>query len=179
MKPALAMIAIGLGVLVAQGAIAVLVSPPYCPDLGLLFVIAIGLRWEGLGGGLCIATFLGYAADLLSGSLFGQHALLRLFTFVAARVSSRQLNLRGAFPIAVFAAGASLAYGLAVLVLGSFFAESVGLSWGWLADSLRHAPINALFAPLAALAVEKSLAWFGEEDALRRPLRLEARRRPA
>ena len=179
MKPALALLALGLMTLIAQGAITLLISPPYCPDFALLFVIAVGLRWEGLGGGLCIAAFLGYAADLLSGSLFGQHALLRIFTFIAARVSSRQLNLRGSFPLAVFTAGASLAYSLATLVLGSFFAESVGLSWGWLADSLRHAPINALFAPPVALAVEKSLAWFGEDDAFRRPLRLEARRRPA
>ena len=44
----MALIAAGLLALVLQGALATLLVPPWCPDLVLLVLIAIALRWEGV-----------------------------------------------------------------------------------------------------------------------------------
>ena len=179
MKAILVVLAAGVLVLIAQGALATVLPGPYCPDLGLLVVLGIGLRWEGLTSGIFIAAVLGFVADLLSGSLLGQHTLLRLFAFLGARVADRQLNLRGVLPLLIFGMAASLIYAVSVIALGSFVMESAGLSWPWLADALRHAPVNAVLTPAAAAAVGRLSGWLGEEEGGRRPLRLEAGRRPA
>ena len=176
MRRALALLIAGLAALLLQGGFASFLAPPWCPDLALLVVLALGLCWERVATGLLLAAGLGFGADLLSGSLVGEHALLRLFVFVGARLASRQLNLRGAAPLAVFAAGVSLAYGLALAGVASFFGVPTGIGWDWAVRSLEHALVNALAAPFVARAVEGVAAWSGEEESGRRPLRLEARR---
>ena len=173
MKRALALFFFGLIALVAQGALATIVRPPYCPDLALLAVIAIGLHWEGLASGLVMSALLGYATDLLSGSLLGQHTLLRLFAFAAARLGSQQLNLRGALPLAVFTSGGTLLYAACALALTSVFSTAASLAWSGVGDLVVHAFVNALFAPLASSMVRGLCVRLGEEDASRRSLRFE------
>ncbi len=167
--------ALGWLALVLQGALSTFVPPPYCPDLGLLVVIAIGLSWERAASGLVLAAALGFSADLLSGSLLGQHALLRLAAYTGSRLASRQLNLRGPLPLAVFAAGLSLVYAIAVLALTAFFVGAGSVSGGWLVDALQHALVNAALAPATSSLVEKLRHWSGTDDPGRRPLRLEPR----
>ena len=89
MKATLAVLLLGFAALVVQGALARTIPPPWCPDLALLVVIGVGLRWPGFLAGLLIAVPLGYAMDLLSGSLMGQHAFMRLVTYMIAAVASR------------------------------------------------------------------------------------------
>jgi rod shape-determining protein MreD len=173
----LALLGFGLVLLWLQGAVATFLPPRACPDLGLLAVLAIGLRWERLASGFALAGLLGFAADVLSGSLLGQHALLRLFVFAGARMASRQLNLRGALPLAVFAFGLSLAYALAAFALTDFFVPGSSASWGELATAAPHALLDALFAPLVSAGVERVSLLAGDDTADRRPLRLEPRER--
>ena len=101
MRQLLAMGALGVLALVIQSALATFVPPPYCPDLGLLVVIAIGLRWRGLTVGLLLAALLGFAADIMSGTLMGQHALLRMVAFASAFSRS---GVRKTSPSSAFAA---------------------------------------------------------------------------
>jgi rod shape-determining protein MreD len=169
----------GWAALVVQGAVSTFLPPPYCPDLGLLVVIAIGLCWERASSGLLLAFALGLAADTMSGSLLGQHALLRLAAYVASRLASRQLNLRGALPLAVFAAGLTLLDALAVLALTSFFTGSGSPGLGWFVDALQHGLVNAALAPAVSVLVERVGVWAGADDGSRRPLRLEPRGRGA
>ncbi len=176
MRWGIALVLFGLVALMAQGAVATFLPPPFCPDLALLVVLVLGLRWEGVASGLLMAALLGYATDMLSGSLLGQHALLRLFVFAGARLASSQLNLRGALPLSIFAAGVSLAYGGALLGLTGFFAAPAVPSWSWFADLVEHALVNAIVAPAVYSAVEWIALWSGEDEAGRRPLRLEPRR---
>lgn len=176
MKRAGLVVAAGLVTLVLQGALATLLPRTLCPDLGLLFVVALGLAWERATTGLVLSAGLGFAADLLSGSLVGQHALLRLFVFAAARLASRQLNLRGALPLTVFAGATSLAYALAVWLLTGFFVGSGAPGLELLGGALLHAVVNALAAPLVVTGLERTLALAAVEEAGRRPLRLEPRR---
>jgi cell shape-determining protein MreD len=104
----------GLLTLLLQGALAMIIPPPWCPDLLLLAVISIGLRWWGLARGLVLAYLLGFAADILSGSLVGSHALLGMLAFMSAVLAGRQLNLKGTLSLAVFGWAVSFFYGLAL-----------------------------------------------------------------
>ena len=169
---------IGILALVVQGALATLIRPPYCPDLALLAVITIGLRWRGLALGLCLAALLGFSADLLSGSLMGQHALLRLFAFASAFLAGRQLNLKGSLPFAVFAGSLSLAYSLAICAVSAFFIGGSALTWVDVGALLQHAVVNGIAAPWMLSLVTRVLSWAGEDDAAARTLHIDAQRRP-
>ena len=172
MKKGLAILGMGAFAIVLQGAVAGFLSPPWCPDLGFLIVIALGPRFASSAGGISIAATLGYLSDLLSGSLLGQHLLLRMLAFGAARRAGRQLDLRGLLPQAVFAGSLSGLNALAFAVVTAFFA---GSGFGWPAPSafLTHAAVDAVFAPLVAAAVDRVLAWVGEDDANRPLMRFD------
>jgi cell shape-determining protein MreD len=175
-KQAAILFAAGVVALIVQSALAVALPYPFCPDLGLLVVIAIGLFWEPLPSGFALAAGLGYVTDVLSGSLLGQHALLRLLSFAAARLGGRQLNLRGALPLAVFAAGLSVVYAVALQGVPAFFSGSATEVAAQIGRTGIHALANAIAAPLVALAIEWLFIWSGEDEAARRGLRFDAGR---
>ena len=177
MKRALALGALGLVALVAQGAAGMVLSPPWCPDLVLLVLIAIGLRWSGTAAGLAVAAVLGYATDLLSGSLLGQHALLDLLAFSATLLATRQLNLRGPLPLAVFAGALTFLYGLGMLAVTGFFVGVGELRLGWIGDQLIHAVVMGVFAPSVSSAIGRVDAWLGEDEPGARGLELGPRGR--
>jgi hypothetical protein len=87
-KRGLALLALGLLALVLQAAAASVLPPAWVPDLCLLVVMGIGIALRSLPVGIVLAAALGYATDLLSGSLLGEHALLRMAGYGAARVGS-------------------------------------------------------------------------------------------
>jgi rod shape-determining protein MreD len=153
MKLGFAFIVLGLGALILQGVLATLLPPPWCPDLVLLVLIGIGLRWENLSTGLPLAALLGYATDLLSGSLLGQHALLDLAVFAGTLLATRQLNLRGSWPLAFFAAGLAFANGLAMLAITGFFIGGVEIRVGWLSAQLIHAVVSGVTALFVSAGV--------------------------
>jgi rod shape-determining protein MreD len=169
------LIAVGLVALVLQGALATLLVPPWCPDLALLVLVAIALRWEGVAGGLLLAATLGYATDLLSGSLLGQHAILDLFAFSATLAATRRLNLRGPWPLAFFAACLSMIYGIAMLVITGFFIGGAPLRWAWIGAQLIHAAVSGAFAPAVSSVVGRVADWAGDEDGGHRPIALHRR----
>jgi rod shape-determining protein MreD len=178
LKRASTLLGLGVAALVLQGAVATVLPPPWAPDLALLVLIGIGLRWNGLAGGLMLAAFLGYATDLLSGSLLGQHALLDLFVFVATLVATRRLNLRGPWPLAFFAGVLTLVYGLGMLAISGFFVGGVELRWSWLGAQLIHAGVGGVFAPAVSSLVGRVASWADDEPG-HRSLGLDAVRRPA
>lgn len=175
MKRVLALLVVGTLAAMLQGAAARFVPARFCPDLGFLIAIAIGLCWRSTTGGLVVAASLGYVADLLSGSLLGQHALLRVLAFGAARLPSRNLNLRGPLPQAIFVAALTAANALAVGALTAFFWPGAGFGVAALGDLPTHACVNAVAAPFVTHATEGLLGRLGDEEAGRRLLRLEPR----
>lgn len=177
MKRALAVLALGAGALVLQSVLGTLLPGLGPPDLGLLVVVALGLHWRGATSGLLLAAVLGYATDLLSGSLLGEHALLRLLVYAAARLASRQLNLRGALPLAAFVFVATHAYALGVTALGSLFGIQGAFGWDRAGELALHAGMNALLAPAVSRLTERVLGWAGEDESRRRTLSVEPRRR--
>jgi rod shape-determining protein MreD len=148
------------------------------PDLGFLIVIAIGLHWRSTAGGLVISAALGFVADLLSGSLLGEYALLRLLTFGVARSASRRLNLRGSLPQAIFVLFFTAVNALGIALLNTFFTSGGGFDMVALRDLLPHALVNALFAPLVSRIVEAVATSLGDDESGRRMLHLEPRSRP-
>jgi rod shape-determining protein MreD len=177
-KRTLTLLGLGIAALVVQGALATILPPPWCPDLALLVLIGIGLRWSGRASGLLLAASLGYATDLLSGSLFGQHALLYLFAFMGTVVATRQLNLRGPWPLAAFTMSVTVLYGLAMLAITGFFVGGVEFRLGWLGSQGVHAAVTAAFAPVMSALVGRASSW-ADDDPGHRSLGLDAVRRPA
>ena len=168
MKAGLAVFALGIAALVVQGALARAIAPPWCPDFAWLVVVALGLRWPSWISGALIATLLGYAMDAVSGSLMGQHALLRLVTYFAAALSARQLDLSGGIPVASFVLVMTAAYGFATVSMLSFFLGAPWLSLDVLWGGLAHGVVNVVAAgPILGL-VERVLARFSDDEVSRR-----------
>jgi rod shape-determining protein MreD len=173
MKQLVVLLTVGMAALIAQGALATVVPPPFCPDLALLAVLVIALRWHGLVLGFLLAALLGFAADLLSGSLMGQHALLRLLAYVGAYFAGGQLNLKGSVPVAIFGASVSLLYGLALVGLTGFFVGDSDVSWRGFGDLLIHSAVNGVFAPWIFALVTRALALSGDPESATRTLHID------
>jgi len=176
-----ALVLLGLGALaaLAQGVLASWIPARLCPDLGLLVVVAIGLCLRSLVGGLLVASLLGYLTDLLSGSLLGQHALLRLLAYLAVRHGSRHLSLRSPFALGACVAALTAANALALVALTSFFTAGAAPDPWWLRDLAPQAVLNALVAPLAVRLADVAVAALGDEDPSRRTVRFDSRSWPA
>jgi len=177
LKRVLALLAIGALAPMVQGAAGTFVPIRYCPNLGLLLVVGLGLSWRSTAGGLALSAALGLVADLLSGSLFGQHMLLRIFAFGAARACSQQLNLRGVIPRATFVTALTVVSALGSGMLTSFFGAGPGVDGAMLRDLIPHALINGAFAPLGVWFVERISSWLSEGDAGHQLLALRPRNR--
>ena len=177
MKRVFALLAVGALAPMIQGAIGTFIPLHYCPDLGLLLVVGLGLCWRSTAGGVVLSAMLGFIADLLSGSLLGQHMLLRIFAFGAARGCSRQLNLRGVIPQATFVAALTVVTTLGTGALPSFFSAVPGVDAEVFRELLPHALITAAIAPFAVLLVERITNWLSEVDAGHQLLPLRPRNR--
>jgi cell shape-determining protein MreD len=174
-KCALALILLGALVTMAQGAAAAFLPPGWCPDLGLLLVVATALAWRSAAGGVVVAGTLGYVADLLSGTLLGQQALLRVVAYGMARFGSGQLNLRGVLPQMVFVALLTPGHAVALAVTTAFFAPDVQFVLPAAGPLLAHALANGLCAPLVIAGVGRLVGLLVPEEGGRRLLRLEPR----
>jgi rod shape-determining protein MreD len=178
MKREAVLAGLSLVVLIAQASAGRVLAPQWCPDLGLLLVVGFGLSLRSAAGGLALSALVGYLSDLLSGSLLGQHMLLRMLAFGAARIGSRRLNLRGPVPLAIFAAALSAVHGLALWVLVLFFASGHAPAWPPVGDFLAQAVVNGLLAPFVAAGVARVCQALGDEEGTRL-MRLEPRKFPA
>jgi rod shape-determining protein MreD len=172
-KRVAALLLVGLLIPVAQGAVAPFLPSGACPDLGLLLVIGFGVSLRSTAAGVGVAAWIGFVSDLLSGSLLGQHAVLRVLAFGAARLTSLHMNLQGPFTQMALGGALTLASAFGTVALTAFFAAGATT----LAPALEivwHTAVNAVAAPFAVAAVARLLALLGEDDG-RRVLRLEPR----
>ncbi len=177
MKRALLLLSLGVLSPMLQGALVAHLPRALCPDLSLLVVLALALSWRSTAGGLLVAGIVGFVADLLSSSLLGQHALLHLATFAAARYASVHVNLKGGLAQVIFAAAWTALYGVGLGALTAFF--SPGLPFAWIDGGalLLRSLINGAGAPLVAGVVGAALNRLGEDETGgRRMLRLEPRK---
>lgn len=174
MKRVLAVLLVGIATPMLQGGLNTFVPPRFTPDLGFLVVIALGLHWRSAPGGLAIAAAIGFSADLLSGSLLGEQALLRMLVFTAARIASRHLNLRGALPQAAFVFALTAVNALGIRLLEAFFTSAGPFDLVMLRNLPSHAAMNALFAPAVSRCVDVLMIASGGDESGRRTVRLPA-----
>ncbi|MEE2677237.1 MAG: hypothetical protein VX546_01540 [Myxococcota bacterium] len=174
MKLGLVLAGVGLLGLMANSVAALVVPARFLPDAGMLLVVAVALSVRSPVVGVLFSVLLGYTTDLLSGTLLGEHVLLRLGAYGLARVLSVRLNLHGALPLALFVLVLSVLHAGALWVLATFFLPGAGLAPDVLRDLAPHALSNALLAP-AVTAVVAAVARRLESDDAGPPLRLEPR----
>ena len=177
MKRLLAVALLVFGVPMFQGAVLAPFVPSFVrPDLALLVVFGLSLCWRNSATGLGFAAVCGFAVDLFSGGLLGQHALLGVLAFGAARALSIHVSMMGPFPQMIFAGLLTAAHSLAMAGLMSFFTPGSGLVvWGVTAVA-PHIAVNAVLAPPAVAVVSRLVAWIAREETGRRPLRIATRR---
>lgn len=173
MKPSLALAVLGGLAVFGQGVAALWVPARLLPDLGLLLVVAAAIGLRSTAGGLLFAALLGYVTDCLSGALLGQHMLLSVASYGAARVGATRLNLRGPLPQAVFVTFLAGAHAAALGALLAYVSPLVS-SRIVVSDALVHALVTGVAALVVTEAVVRLLARLGEDES-RRPLRLASR----
>lgn len=159
-----------------QGALMPFLPNGWFPDLSLLLMLTLALVWRSTAGGLLVTAFCGFVADLLSGSLLGQHALVGVSAYLAARVASGHINLMGARAQVVFAALLTVGSTLMMGGLTAFFSPGTGLGFVPMGELGAHAVANGIVAPPFVAACGALVARLGDEDSGRRLLRLEPRR---
>jgi rod shape-determining protein MreD len=175
LKQGLVLLGLGVVALMAQGVVTQVLPAHLVPDFGLLLVVAIALRLRGAASGVVLAALLGYATDLLSGSLLGQHALLRMAAYGVARFGSARLNLRGPPPQALFVALLSVGHAVGLWGLFAFFAPDIGSSLLTLRELLPHALVNGIAAPFVTQGIGALLDRLGDDEGNQRSIRLEPR----
>ena len=164
MKAVFALLGLGALLPMVQGVIGTFIPLQYCPDFGLLLVVGLGLYWRNPHGGMALATAIGFITDILSGSLLGQHALLRLFAFGVARAASKQFNLRGVMAQAVLLVILTALNALGTAALTAFFVAGHGWGGVILASLTPHALINGAFAPFAMALVARIAVGFEDNE---------------
>jgi cell shape-determining protein MreD len=175
MRPTAILVGLALLAVALQGALAALLPPVLLPDLGLLLAVAAAVAAPAVGA-LLLAAGLGYGADLLSGTLLGQVALLRILECAATRFVHGQFHLERALPLATFTFALSLLDALGLAALSDLFLGSSPIGLEALPTALGRALLNAALAPLVQRLVSSVLANLQEGDSRRREVRFDTRR---
>jgi rod shape-determining protein MreD len=175
MRPAAALVGLALAVVVLEGALAALLPPALLPDLALLLTVAAAVAAPAVAA-LLLAAGLGYAGDVLSGTLLGQTALLRIVAFAATRFVHGQFHLERGVPLATFCFVLSLLDALGLAALSHLFLGASPIGVDAVPVALSRALLNAALAPGAHRLVARLLATLQEGDARRREVRFDTRR---
>jgi len=165
---------LGAAALVMGGVLSGVLPVGWCPDLALVVVVGLGLRRPGPSG-LLLAAGLGCLADVLTGALLGQHALLFSLAFVVTRLAGFQLDLSRPLPVGFLVAGVSIVHGIGSVALSRFFAGAA--TWPSPGRLAGQAAVDALVAPLVLPLLTLVVQALGEDD--RRAVPLAPRRREA
>ncbi len=174
-RPTAALALVGAAALIVQGALAALLPPALVPDLGLLLAVGAAVTAPPLPA-LLLAAGLGYGADLLSGTLLGEQALLRIVAFAATRFVSAQFHLERGLPFATFCLWVGLLDPLGLAGLSLLFAGSSPFGWEALPTLGVRALLLALLAPFVHRFLATLVERFQEGDARRREVRFDTRR---
>ncbi len=174
MRESFALLAAGSLALVLESAALSHLPAALVPELALLFPVA-AILLLGPSAGLLVAVALGFGADMLSASLFGQHAFLRLVEFAAVRLLAGQLDLSRPMPFAIFGLALALLDAAGSAVLTRFFLGSFVPHAQELGTVALRALATAAAAPLV-LVVARAVAAWGSLDEARREMRLDTKR---
>lgn len=175
MRRVVALAAFAALLAMVQGVAAAYLPLGWCPDLGLLLVVGMGLCWRSTAGGVLVALLGGYAADLLSGTLLGQHALVRVVAYALARLFSAQIDLRSALPQMIWVALLAVTVAALLASTTTFFVPGAGFALPPLRALAVHALATGLAAPLVTGLTARLVTLLGSEEEARRQLHFEPR----
>jgi hypothetical protein len=173
-KSAFALLTLGWLAVVVQGGLAHLLPGYWVPDLALLITLSAALVLGPITG-LAVAAALGLGADMVSGTLLGQLACLRLVEVGFTRVVAGQLDLRRGLPLAIFAFAMVVLDAAGQAALSRLFLGSFPFQPEELAALGIHAAVTAPFAPSVGSLARRVCDRLDEGDA-RREMRLDTRR---
>ena len=174
-RTAAALTALGVAALVLQGTLAALLPPALVPDLGLLVALSTAVSAPAIPA-LVLAAGVGFGADLLSGTLLGQQALLRLLAFAATRFVSGQFHLERGLPLATFCLALGVLDALGLAGLSWLFAGASPFGWEALPTLAVRALLGAALVPVVHALVAGLSETLQEGDTPRRAVRFDTRR---
>jgi rod shape-determining protein MreD len=175
MRSALALALLALGALVLQGTLSALLPPALTPDLALLVTVIAAVEAPALPA-LLLAAGLGFGVDVLSGSLLGEQALLRILAFATTRFVSAQFHLERGLPLATYCLAMGLLDPLGLAALSKLFSGASLLGWEALPTLVARALLGAMLAAGVHRVVGVALETLQDSDARRREVRFETRR---
>lgn len=175
MRSLLALAGLALGSLVLQCLLAALLPPALVPDLTLLVTVIAAVEAPALPA-LLLAASLGFGMDVLSGSLLGEHALLRILVFAATRFVSAQFHLERGLPLATYCLAIGLLAPLGLAALSRLFTGQSLLGVEALPTLTLRASVGALLATSVHRVVGATFAALQDGDARRREVRFDTRR---
>ena len=173
MRPAFVWCVIGLLGVALQAMLAAQL-PMGQPDLSLLGALAAALVL-GPAEGLIVACVLGFGADMVSGSMMGQHAFVRVIEFAVVRGFAGQLDLRRIAPQIVVGFALSLLDAALMAGVSLLFIPSFAVAWSALGGLTARATMTGIAAPFVGRLARTVTEWLSETEA-RREMRLETRR---
>ena len=174
MKPALTWLAFGLLAVIVQGALTRGLPIQWVPDFALL-VPVVGALVLGPLEGLLLSVLVGLGGDLLSGSLLGQQASLRIVEFALTKFVSAQIDLHRTAPLLVYVFALTLADGAAMSALSLVFLGDWMLRPQHLGMLLVRGAVGAAIAPLLRDLAVGIVERVSESEA-RHEMRLDTKR---
>ncbi len=174
MRSAIAWCGLGLFGVAIQAIAADAFSAQLVPDLSLLAALAAALVL-GPAEGMIVAFTLGLGSDMVSGSLLGQHAFVRVIEFVMVRGFASQLDLRRFVPQVAVGFVLSLVDAALMGGVSLLFVSAFTVAWNEIGGLLARALLTGAAAPAVGQLARATTAWLSETEA-RREMRLETRR---
>jgi cell shape-determining protein MreD len=160
--------------LIAAGALGDWLPTAWCPDVGLLVAVALGLHRSGASG-LVLAWGVGWTEDLLSVAPFGEYALLRMLAWAATRAADRSIHLHQSGLRVGFVVFLTVVDAVVLLGLAHGFGVDGPIDPALFAVLLPRILVNALAVGFVSRAVHWGLGDLGERGTPRGLLRLEPR----
>ncbi|MEN8184482.1 MAG: rod shape-determining protein MreD [Myxococcota bacterium] len=175
MRRSASLLVLGAAALLLQGSLALYVPRAFVPDFAFLVVVTVGLHLPGVQG-LLVAAALGYTADLLSGALPGEHALLWAGVWALTGFVNRRLDLRRVPPLLVAVLAFTGVETLGFALLNGGLAGRPTVDVHLLSTAAWQMLVNTLAAPLVWGLTSAVLALVSPDEVGRRRVRLETRR---
>jgi rod shape-determining protein MreD len=126
---------------------------PFRPDVGVPFVLYLGLRHQIKSGAL-LSFLLGYLQDLFLGTTVGLHSFALILLFVSVRPTHDKIKIDGFWP--VFFLGLLGAFGTFFVetLLRRIFLQDFPISGSYLGALALSAVSTAIVAPLIVWVVQ-------------------------
>lgn len=127
----------------------VFLLPPFRPDLLLIIMVFLALRWS-FETGAPLAWLLGMLDDIFSGLYLGLNAATFLISFLVIKSVSDRLYADSAILFVLTVVGVTVADLTLNLLLTVMFTSSSGIAYSMLSDIFPHLLVNAFIASIVS-----------------------------